>query len=133
MSALGICFILFRTTIVGWFSDDPSVIAIGAQGLWPLALTQPCWAITIVQGGALRGIGDTRYPLLVNTAGIWSAVLLGSLLVTIFSGSLATIWSAFLVTGPLSAWFIWRHFQRSITDQMPTLNKEPSSSAIDYI
>ena len=29
MSTLGLIFILFRTTIIGWFTDDPTVIAIG--------------------------------------------------------------------------------------------------------
>jgi len=116
MSALGVCFILFRTAIVGWFSDDPNVIIIGASGLWPLALTQPFWAMNIVIGGSFRGMGNTQFPLWVNTVGIWSAVLLGYLLITLFDGSLAMIWSTFLVTGPASALVMWRSFQRTITN-----------------
>ena len=114
MGALGVVFMLFREAIMGWFTDDAAVIAIGASGLWPLALTQPFWAIIVVQSGALRGVGDTQFPLRVNTIGVWSAVLLGYLLITIFGGGLRTIWSSFLVTGPISAALMWRRFQQII-------------------
>lgn len=119
MGLLGILFIIFRQTIMGWFTDDPAVIAIGANGFWPLASTQPFWAIIIVQSGALRGIGDTKFPLWVNTVGVWAAVLLGYFLITLFAGGLGTIWSSFLVTGPVSSWLMWRHFQRTVSQAVP--------------
>ena len=115
MGALGVAFILLRETIMGWFTDDAAVIAIGAAGLLILALSQPFWAIIIVQGGSLRGTGDTQFPLRVNTIGVWSAVLLGYLLITALGGGLGTIWSSFLVTGPISATLLWWRFQRVIT------------------
>jgi len=116
MSVLGLFFIIFRTNIIGWFTDDPTVVVIGTGGLFTLALTQPFWAISIVQSSALRGTGDTQYPLRVNTIGIWSAVLLGALFAIYLNGSLAMIWSAFLVTGPISSWLLWRRFHRTIAE-----------------
>lgn len=115
MGALGIIFILFRTTIIGWFTTEPEVIAIGAGGLLTLALTQPFWAISIVQSSALRGAGDTQFPLRVNTVGVWCGVLLGYLLATYFQGDLAIIWAAFLVTGPITSTLLWRRFHRTVT------------------
>ncbi|MEM7130089.1 MAG: MATE family efflux transporter [Chloroflexota bacterium] len=114
MGGLGLLFILFRFSIMDWFTDDPAVIAIGMAGFWPLAITQPFWAIIIVQSGALRGAGETQYPLRVNVIGVWSGVLLGYLFVTLFEGGLSTIWSSFMITGPFSAWLLSRRFRQLI-------------------
>ncbi len=116
MGGLGIIFIIFRTQIIGWFTSDPEVIAIGAGGLLTLALTQPFWAISIVQSSALRGTGDTQFPLRVNTIGVWCGVLLGYLFATYIQDSLATIWASFLVTGPITGTLLWRRFHRTISD-----------------
>lgn len=130
MGSLGIVFLLFAEAIVGFFSDDPQVIAIGAGGLRVVALAQPFWAIGFVQAGALRGTGDTRFPLWVNTVGMWSAVGLGALLVYLFGGNLATIWSAFLLTSPVMAALMWWRFQRTIAGPVkPQVVGPPGSSA----
>ena len=117
MSVLGLIFIVFAEQIMRLYTGDPAVIAYGAAGLRPLALTQPFWAVIIVQSGALRGAGDTRYPLRVNTIGIWTAVLLGGSLALTVGGGLTTVWSAFLLTAPLAAYLIWRRFHRIITEE----------------
>ena len=81
-----------------------------------VAFTQPFWAATFVYAGALRGTGDTRYPLVIGTAGVWGSVALSWLLVRFFEGSLAGVWGTFLVTAPVTAWLTWRRFQRRIRD-----------------
>lgn len=116
MGGLGLIFIIFRTTIISWFTDDPLVMAIGAGGLFTLALTQPFWAISIVQSSAIRGTGDTQYPLRVNTIGVWTGVFIGYLFATFVEGSLAVIWSSFLITGPVTSWLLWQRFQRTIVE-----------------
>jgi MATE family multidrug resistance protein len=122
MSALGIAFFIFAEVIMGFFSDDPSVIAIGAGGLRVLAFTQPFWAISFIQAGALRGTGDTRFPLWVNTTGMWAAIGLGALLVWAIGGGLAAVWAAFLVTSPVTAWLFWRRFHQAISRPVTTTN-----------
>jgi putative MATE family efflux protein len=115
MGALGVIFFFFAETIMGFFTPDPAVIAIGAGGLRILAFLQPFWAISFVNSGALRGTGDTRFPLWVNTLGIWTAVGLGALLVRLIAGSLTVVWSAFLLTVPIVAALFWWRFQRTIS------------------
>ena len=117
MSVLGLVFFFMAAEIMRLFTDEEPVIALGSAGLRLIALTQPFWAISIVQGGALRGTGDTRYPLRVNTAGIWCAVLLGTTFITLFGGDLGTIWTGFLITGPITAFLMWRRFTHSITQE----------------
>ena len=119
MSAIGFLLLVFATPIMRLFTAEPDVIRIGAAGLRVVALTQPAWAVGIVQSGALRGTGDTRFPLIVGAVGIWSAVLLAWLILNVFGGGLPAVWAAFLITSPVTAFLSWRRF-RSRVRQLET-------------
>lgn len=114
MGSLAIIFLIFAPQIMGFFSDDPDVIAIGAAGLRMVALTQPFWALGMVSGGALRGTGNTQFPLWVNAVGVWAAVGLGAFFVNYISPSLSAVWAAFLFTSPITSFLLWRRFRREI-------------------
>jgi putative MATE family efflux protein len=116
MSGFGAAMLIGATPIMRLFSTDPAVVGIGAAGLRVMALTQPFWAVRMAGSGALRGTGDTRYPLVVGTAGIWGAVALAWLLLRFFDGGLAAVWGMFLVTAPVTAALTWRRFQRRIRE-----------------
>jgi MATE family multidrug resistance protein len=53
------------------FSRDASVLAIGGTLLLICAVFQPFDGLQAVATGALRGIGDTKTPMLVNLTGHW--------------------------------------------------------------
>ncbi len=114
MSIVGGLVFVFATPIMGIFTSDPDVILIGSGGLRVVALTQPFWAIGMVQSGALRGTGDTRFPLIIGSVGMWSAVLLVWLILTFIGGGLPAVWAAFLITSPISAFFSWRRFRTRV-------------------
>ncbi|MCC6454334.1 MAG: MATE family efflux transporter [Caldilineaceae bacterium] len=82
MCALAVVFFFFAEQIIAIFTPDPTVVALGGAGLRAIALTQPFWAISMVNSGGLRGTGNTQYPLRVGTSGIWAAVILGRSLST---------------------------------------------------
>ncbi len=126
MSALAALFIFAAEAIMGFFSTDPEVVQLGAAGLRSVALAQPFWAISFVQAGALRGTGNTHFPLWVNTAGIWVAVLLGFVFVHFFARSLSVVWIAFVLTSPVTAYLHWRRFRRTVN----TATLEPAPVAI---
>jgi multidrug resistance protein, MATE family len=69
-----------------------------------------------VQAGALRGTGNTRYPLLVTGASIWAAVGLAFVLLEMFGGGLVTIWAAFLALAPVMSFAMWRRFRRTVAE-----------------
>jgi putative MATE family efflux protein len=71
MGTMGFFFLLFPAEIVGFFTNDPAVIAIGTMPLRMVGLIQPLLAATQVFPGALRGAGDTRFPMVVTGASIW--------------------------------------------------------------
>jgi len=116
MSAIAVLVLLFATPIMQLFTDNAQVVRIGAGGLRVMALTQPFWAVNMTRSGALRGTGDTRFPLLIGSLGMWSAVLLVWLFLSFIGGSLPLVWAAFLVTSPVSATLTWRRFGARIRE-----------------
>jgi putative MATE family efflux protein len=123
MGILAVVFLFFAETIIRVFTPDPTVVALGGAGLRAIALTQPFWAINMVQSGGLRGTGNTQYPLRVGTSGIWMAVLLGALFTYLVNGQwgLMTIWGAFLITAPVTALLTWRKFRQTMDRDIKAL------------
>src|SRR5262249_49973021 len=75
MSAIGAGFGLFGEQLMRIFSDDPAVIALGAEVLFITAWNQPFMAVAQVLSGGLRGAGDTRFPMIVTMLAIWGVRL----------------------------------------------------------
>jgi multidrug resistance protein, MATE family len=114
MAPLGAVFFFLGEPILRIFTDDPTVIAQGTAALKPVAFTQAFWAIGAVVSGALRGTGNTKYPMRINTASMWGIVLIAAVTTNIFLPSLALIWAGFLVTAPLSSYLIWQRWKLTI-------------------
>jgi multidrug resistance protein, MATE family len=114
MSAIAVLLFIFAPQVLGLFSNDAAVIAAGSGGLRVVALLQPFWAVLFVQSGALRGTGNTSFPLKISGSGIWASVGLAWLLITLFGGGLVAVWVAFLIVAPLTAGLMWRRFQRTV-------------------
>lgn len=109
MTVIGALAFFFAPQVIRLFTPDPEVIAIGASGLRVVALAQPFWAILMVHSGAIRGTGNTRFPLAVNASGIWAAVLLAYFFINQGQGGLPLVWAAFLLTSPILAGLhLWR-------------------------
>jgi multidrug resistance protein, MATE family len=111
MGGLGVVFLVGAPWLVRLFSNDPTLIAEGANAIRVVALTQPLWAISFVLAGALRGTGDTRSPLVITGAWMWVAVGLAFLAVRFVQPSLWAVWAVFLITGPIEAWMFWRRWR----------------------
>lgn len=119
MGAVGLVTFFFAPQIMSLFTDEADMIAVGAAGLQVVALAQPFWAVLFVQSGALRGLGNTRFPLRVNATGIWLAVGLAYLLINFVGGELNAVWGAFLIVSPGMAAILWWRFRQVITTWRP--------------
>ena len=64
-------FILVPRQLIGLFSKDPDVLTVGASLLFLAAVFQLFDGIQGVITGTLRGIGDTRTPMIVNLVAHW--------------------------------------------------------------
>ncbi|MFP6655469.1 MAG: MATE family efflux transporter, partial [Myxococcota bacterium] len=68
-------FMLIPAVLLGLFSGDPNVLAFGAPLLAVGAFYQFFDAIAIISDGALRGAGDTRWPLIARCLMAWLVFL----------------------------------------------------------
>ena len=71
MIASGLLFVLMPEDLIRLFSSDPNVLRVGTSLLLLAAVFQLFDGIQGVITGTLRGIGDTRTPMLVNLAAHW--------------------------------------------------------------
>ncbi len=71
MIVAGVTLLLFPDTILGSFSGDKTVLLVAHNLLLIAALFQISDGIQTSLTGALRGIGDTRTPVLANFVGHW--------------------------------------------------------------
>ena len=53
--------------------DDPEVVRLTVVFIYILGSVQPLMAIEYAMGGALRGAGDTRFPLIAVFSGLIGA------------------------------------------------------------
>ena len=95
LTGLGLVMFLLAGPLSGVFSDDPATARLTADYLRTLSLAQPLYALGMVVAGALRGGGDTRFPM-------WSAVVGGWL----FMIPAEWLLGVHLGWGPRAVWLV---------------------------
>lgn len=91
-------FFFFGPWIIRLYTPEESVIALGAMALKIVALVQPAQSTQFILSGALRGAGDTKWPLYSSILGIWGGrVFLGYLLTIALGMGLLGAWSAIAI------------------------------------
>jgi multidrug resistance protein, MATE family len=114
MGAIALFLWFSAGSIMKLYTTDPALIQVGIEGLRTVAFMQPLWALVIVYAGALRGAGNTRFPMRTNTISTWVSVGLAYLFVRLTGGSLIAVWGAFgICAAPLAA-VLWWQFRRTI-------------------
>jgi MATE family multidrug resistance protein len=71
MIASGSLFFAVPHVLIGLFTTDPAVLAVGSSLLGLAAIFQLFDGLQGVITGTLRGLGDTRTPMIVNLAAHW--------------------------------------------------------------
>ncbi|HEX6975566.1 MAG TPA: MATE family efflux transporter [Vicinamibacterales bacterium] len=71
MACAAAAFLLIPRALIGAFTSDARVLAIGTTLLFVAAIFQLFDGVQGVATGVLRGLGDTRTPMLWNLAGHW--------------------------------------------------------------
>jgi len=70
MTVIGAVIIASAETTASLMIDDPEVIRLTVVFIYILGAVQPLMAIEAALGGALRGAGDTRFPMIVTLSGL---------------------------------------------------------------
>src|SRR5271166_387467 len=71
MSCAALAFLVIPERILQWYTRDADVLRVGVSLLAIAAVFQLFDGIQAVATGTLRGVGNTRLPMLVNFAGYW--------------------------------------------------------------
>jgi multidrug resistance protein, MATE family len=71
MTVIGLALFLWPAPLIMAFTTDPRVIAIGVRLLAIAAAFQLFDGAQAVVTGVLRGIGETRMPMIINIIGHW--------------------------------------------------------------
>jgi MATE family multidrug resistance protein len=121
MTAFGLVFFLWPVALLRVFSPDPRIIQIGVSLLAVAAAFQLFDGTQAVATGALRGIAETRMPMIVNFIGHWFLGLpVGYVLCFRFGWGVQGLWiglSIGLVLAALVLTVVW--WKRSLLLVMP--------------
>jgi MATE family multidrug resistance protein len=71
MIATAVSFVAIPQALIGLFSTDADVITLGSSLLFVAAIFQLFDGLQGVVTGVLRGLGDTRTPMITNLAAHW--------------------------------------------------------------
>jgi MATE family multidrug resistance protein len=110
MVLAGIVFFLFPAPLIELFTHDPQVLAVGPSLLWIAAAFQIFDGVQTVCTGALRGLGETRAPMVANFVGYWVLGLpLGLILCFVLKWGIYGMWIGLtLALVVISALLLWR-------------------------
>jgi MATE family multidrug resistance protein len=71
MLVAGLVFLVAPRPLILLYTHDPRVLMVGPSLLWVAAAFQIFDGIQTVCTGALRGLGETRAPMIANFIGYW--------------------------------------------------------------
>jgi MATE family multidrug resistance protein len=111
MLVAALTFVIVPRQLIGLFSNDVNVLAVGTSLLFLAAIFQLFDGIQGVITGTLRGIGDTRTPMVVNLIAHWLIGLpTGYLLCFVVGWGVYGLWVGLslglIVTGAILFW-VW--------------------------
>ena len=93
MVLAGLAFFLAPGPLIKLYTSDPRILAVGPSLLWIAAAFQIFDGVQTVCTGALRGLGETRTPMLANFVGYWVLGLpLGLILCFVLKWGIYGMW-----------------------------------------
>ena len=98
MTVIGILLVVFARPIADIFTNDEDVIELTILALTIFGFAHPFMAVEFAIGGALRGAGDTIFPMISVFSGLVVVRLgLATVLVTFFDAPIEWVWSVLII------------------------------------
>ncbi len=82
MVGSGACLFLAAPFLMGLFSAQGEVIALGATVLRMVAVSEPFYGFSIIIEGLMMGVGRTKRPFVYNIIGMWIVRIAGTFICT---------------------------------------------------
>jgi MATE family multidrug resistance protein len=126
MSAAAGLFLALPLPLLQAFTSDAGVLEVGVTLLFVAAVFQLFDGVQVVATGALRGLGETRTPMLWNLAGHWFIGLpLGYTLCFVVGMGVIGLWwglSIGLIVCGIALALVWMHrihqFERALEPEL---------------
>jgi len=99
MMCAGVVFLVAPEPLIKLYTHDPGVLALGPSLMWIGAAFQIFDGVQTVCTGALRGLGETRVPMIANLVGYWVLGLpLGFILCFVLKWGVYGMWIGLTVS-----------------------------------
>jgi putative MATE family efflux protein len=117
MMSFSIISMLNAERLAAFMINDPEVIEYTKTFIYMIGVVQPLMAVELTLGGALRGAGDTRYPLLATFCGLVLGRVVPAWLFAIMDFSVYWIFASVLADYSIKASILgWRYRSRKWLD-----------------
>jgi Na+-driven multidrug efflux pump len=111
MVLLSILLAWFAEDLARFMIDDPEAIHLTVVFMYIIALAQPFMAFEFTLGGALRGAGDTRFPLIATLCGIFLGRLIPASIFLLLGFSVYWIFAVMLSDYVIKAVLLLHRFR----------------------
>ena len=96
LTAIPIAF--FSDTLLGFFTDNPDIIALGGTLILFTVILEPGRSFNLVVINALRAAGDVRFPVYIGILSMWGVSVTVSYVLGIHFGfGLVGVWIAMIL------------------------------------
>lgn len=104
-------FALAGPWLLGLFTADPAIVALGSTLLWITVALEPGRTFNLVVINALRATGDARYPVAAGAASMALVLAGGSWLLGVHLGwGLVGVWVAYAADEWIRGLLMWRRW-----------------------
>ena len=112
MTSLGVLFFIIPQVFIRLLTNEPEVIVLGSMCLRIVAVAQFPFATAIIYAGAIRGAGDTKFPMYATVMGMLVIRLSLALLLGLYLNmGLFGIWLAMAVDLYFRGFLFYRRFR----------------------
>lgn len=113
MALSGALLFVLAAPLLGIFTKDPEVIALGTVVLRMVAVSEPLFGVLIILEGIFNGAGDTVKPFYYALFSMWGVrVLFTYLSLNVFHLGLYAVWACMIANNiTLATFFIIRYFR----------------------
>jgi putative MATE family efflux protein len=106
---VSVVYFVFNEQLMSIFTDDPRVIAIGAEWLQILSYSYLVYGWWMVSGAAFNGAGDTKTPTKINLVFFWLIQIPLSYFLAIYLGwqHSGVFWGVFISETSVGLFTLW--------------------------
>ena len=93
MAFTGALLFFLAHSVMGFFTPEDVVIEEGTRILRLIAFTEPLFGLMIVCEGIYYGLGETKFPFIIETIGAWGIrILFSTIAIKAFHTDLLGVW-----------------------------------------